>query len=95
MSSSLPPDVIKEMIKPDSIKIEMNIIKFSIDIEKYSSKKWNDILNKLAQNINRISKEEIRFILEQIVRAQRCEFFESKRILGVYERVVWIKTHFK
>jgi hypothetical protein len=90
MSNLLPLDI----IKPDSIKVEVNFIKFSIDIEEYPAKKWNDVLNKLAQNINSISKEEIQFILKQIVRTQRCEFFKSKRILKVYEQEVRINTHF-
>jgi hypothetical protein len=90
MFDSLPLDI----IKPEFIKAEVTLIKLNIDIEEYPAKKWNDILNKLAQNINRISKEEIRLILEQIVRAQRCEFFKSKRILKLYEQEVRINTHF-
>jgi hypothetical protein len=90
MSNSLPLDI----IKPSSIKAEINLIKLSIDIEKYSAKKWSDILDKLAQYKNKISNKEIRIILEQIVKTQQCEFFESKRILKVYEREVYINTHF-
>jgi formate dehydrogenase maturation protein FdhE len=90
MSSPLPLDV----IKPELIKAEMNIIKLSMDIEEYPAKKWNEILDKLIQNRNKISKEEIQIILEQIVKAQRCEFLKSKRILKVYEQEVRINTHF-
>jgi hypothetical protein len=90
MSNSLPLDI----IKPELIKAEINLIKLSIDIKRYPAKKWNDILNKLVQNKNKISKKEIRFILEQIVMTQKCEFFESKRILGIYKQEVRINTHF-
>jgi hypothetical protein len=90
MSNSLPLDI----VRPELIKAEINLIKLYIDIEKYPVKKWNDILDKLLQNKNKISKEEIQTILKQIVKAQKCEFVKSIRILKVYEREVRINTHF-
>jgi len=94
MSNSLFRDIIKHIIKPEFIKVEINFINFSADIEKYPSKKWNDILNKLAQNKSKTSEKEVLKILKQILEAQRCEIFESKRILKLYEQEVRINTHF-
>jgi hypothetical protein len=83
-----------DIIKPSSIEVEINLIKLRIDIEKYLTKKLSDVLDKLAQYKNKFSAEEIRAILEQIVRTQQCEFFESKRVLKVYRRAVYKNTHF-
>lgn len=89
MSNSLPLDI----IKPAIIKAEVNIIKLSIDIEEYPAKKWKDILDKLIQNKNKLTEKEFQFILEQIVKTQKCEFFKSKRFLKIYEQEVIINNH--
>jgi len=85
--------VFKNIVKPDLIKIEVNLVKLYIDIEQYSAKKLKTILDELVQYKNKISKEEFLSILERAIRTQRCEYYESKRILGVYKREVKIKTH--
>jgi hypothetical protein len=88
MSNSLPLDI----IKPELIKVEINIIKLSTDIEDNTRKKLCDILDKLAQY--KLSEEGLQAILKQILEAQRCETVTSKRILGIYNEIRINKTHF-
>jgi hypothetical protein len=106
-SPSLPSgagDLIERIIKlgnitePSKVNIEMNLIRFDIDLRRYlGEKKLKDILDTLSKYPR--NKEESLTILEQIIKMQRCEVQESKRIqiLGIikYSREIRKITHFK
>jgi hypothetical protein len=71
------------------LKIELNITKYISDLRQYPMKKIHHIFEQLVK----LGKCPTPELLQVILDAERCEYYESKRILGVYKKEVRIKTH--
>jgi len=71
------------------LKIELNITKHISDINQYPMKKLQHIIEELVKLGERPKPELLQVVLE----AERCEYYESKRILGLYRKEVRVKTH--
>jgi hypothetical protein len=71
------------------LKIELNITKHISDINQYPMKKLQHIIEELVKLGERPKPELLRVVLE----AERCEYYESKRIFGLYRKEVRVKTH--
>jgi len=71
------------------LKIELNITKHISDINQYPMKKLQHIIEELVKLGERPKPELLQVVLE----AERCEYYESKRIFGLYRKEVRVKTH--
>jgi len=71
------------------LKIELNITKYISDINQYPMKKLQHIIEELVKLGERPKPELLQVVLE----AERCEYYESKRIFGLYRKEVRVKTH--
>jgi hypothetical protein len=71
------------------LKIELNITKYISDLNQYPIKKIHHIIEQLVKLGKRPTPELLQVILD----AERCEYYESKRIFGVYKKEVRVKTH--
>jgi hypothetical protein len=93
-----PPGIAKEIASAETAKaaleLVLSLLKLGADIEEHPARKLRSILDKLTKHKDKLTEEEFKFALEQAIKAQKCEFFVSKRILKIYEKEVRIITHF-
>jgi hypothetical protein len=95
---SPPLSAVREIASPETaraaLELVLSLLKLGADIEEHPARKLRSILDKLARHKGKLTEEEFKFALEQAIKAQKCEFFVSKRILKIYEKEVRIITHF-
>jgi hypothetical protein len=92
---SPPLSAVREIASPETaraaLELVLSLLKLGADIEEHPAR---SILDKLARHKGKLTEEEFKFALEQAIKAQKCEFLVSKRILKIYEKEVRIITHF-